>query len=63
MTKQTEDISTDWQTRSELQEQLIKDLLDYIKEQLPFTYAAAPRCIKLQDRAAALGVVPGVKNA
>jgi len=53
------DISTDWQARAE---QLVVDLLDYIKEIAPYTYAAAPRCIKLQDRAAELGIIPEVKR-
>jgi len=42
-------------------EQLTRDLLDYIKEIAPYTYAAAPRCIKLQDRAAELGIVLEMK--
>lgn len=36
---------------------LVSDLLNYVKEIAPYTYAAAPRCIDLRDRAAQLGIV------
>jgi len=55
------DVSTDYQQRAELLEQLVRDALLYIKEIAPYSYAAAPRCIALQDRAAELGIVPEVK--
>ena len=60
MSKQPEDVSTDWQKRAELLEELVRDCLLEIKEIAPFSYAAAPRCIDLQDRAAALGIVPEI---
>jgi hypothetical protein len=55
------DVSTDYQQRAEQLEQLLRDTLLYIKEIAPYSYAAAPRAIALQDRAAELGIVPEVK--
>ena len=63
MNKQTDDVSTDWQKRAEELEQLVRDALFYIKEIAPYSYAAAPRCIALQDRAAALGIVLELSKA
>lgn len=62
MTEHTEDVSCgDLQQRCLELELLVRDTLEYIKEIAPYMYAAAPRCIALQDRAAQLGIVPEVK--
>lgn len=58
MTQQPEDTSTDWQTRSEELERLVRACLLYIKELSDYNWRSAPRTIALQDRAAELGIIP-----
>lgn len=55
------DVSTDWQTRAEQLDQLLRDTLLYIKHIAPYSYSNAPRAVELLDRAAQLGIVPEVK--
>ena len=62
MTKQTDDTSTDYQARAEELEQLLRDALLYIKEHFSeYNWRNAPPIIRLQDRAAALGIVLELK--
>lgn len=58
MAKQQKDVSTDYQKRAELLEELVRDCLLELKEVAPYAYAVAPRCIDLQNRAAELGIIP-----
>ncbi len=57
------DPSTDWQTRAEELEQLLRDALLYIKELSDYNWRSAPRTIALQDRAAELGIVLELSKA
>ena len=61
MNKQPEDISTDYQQRAEQLEQLLRDMLLYIKHIAPYSYSNAPRAIELLDRAAELGIIPEIE--
>jgi len=61
MAKQPEDVSTDYQQRSEALEQLVRDCLLYLKHIAPYSYSNAPRAIELLDRAAELGIIPEVQ--
>ncbi len=57
------DVSTDWQTRSEELERLVRACLLYIKELSDYNWRSAPRTIALQDRAAELGIVAEISPA
>ncbi len=61
--KQDQDISTDYQQRSEALEQLLRDTLLYLKHIALYSYSNAPRAIELLDRAAELGIVPELSPA
>ena len=61
MSKQTDDVSTDYQTRAEALELLVRDTLLYLKHIAPYSYSNAPRAIDLLDRAAELGIIPEVQ--
>lgn len=58
----TEDVSTDYQQRAEQLEQLVRDTLLYLKSIAPYSYSNAPRAVELQDRAAALGIIPEIEG-
>ena len=63
MSNQPDDVSCgDLQQRCVEQEELIKALLLYIKGLSDYNWRTAPRCIELQDSAAALGIVPGIEG-
>ena len=59
--KQDQDVSTDCQARAEELEQLLRDMLLYLKHIAPYSYSNAPRAIELLDRAAELGIIPEVQ--
>lgn len=58
MMKQPDDVSTDWQKRAELLEKLVRDLLLYLKDMSEYNYKNDRRVARLQDRAAALDIIP-----
>ncbi len=55
------DVSTDYQQRSEALEQLVRDTLLCLKDYAPMLYGKGLRARALLDRAAELGIIPEVQ--